>query len=194
MKKIIATALSLIMVLSFAGCGETKKAEEAVTNLFEAFKAGDFEKAEEFLYKEGDLEEAESDDMFNHVFTKIDYKILSSEKIDGETVNVTASVTAPDMKVAVGEFFDNALQFALSNAFSENPISDEELSEEMEKMFVEATDKEDLGTVTNEVVIKVVKTPEGWKVESDDEFADVITGRMMTAFKELEEAMSPDAE
>lgn len=192
MKKIIATALSLIMVLSFAGCGETKKAEEAVANLFEAFKAGDFEKAEEFLYKEGDSEETESDDMFNHVFTKIDYKILSSEKIDGETVNVTASVTAPDMKVAVGEFFDNALQFALSNAFSENPISDEELSEEMEKMFVEATDKEDLGTVTNEVVIKVVKTPEGWKVESDDEFADVITGRMMTAFKELEEAMSAE--
>lgn len=194
MKKLVAILLSLIMVLSFAGCGETGKAEEAVTNLFEAFKAGDFEKAEEFLYKEGDTAEDESDDMFNHVFTKIDYEILSSEKIDGETVNVTASVTAPDMKVAVGEFFNNALQFALANAFSENPISDEELSAEMEKMFVEATDKEDLGTVTNEAVIKVIKTHDGWKVESDDEFADVITGRMMTAFKEMEKAMSPDAE
>ena len=51
MKKIIATALSLIMVLSFAGCGETKKAEEAVTNLFEAFKAGDFEKAPAKFWK-----------------------------------------------------------------------------------------------------------------------------------------------
>lgn len=193
MKKIIAIILSVAMVLSLAGCGETAKAEEAVTNLFEAFKAGEIDKAEAYLLKDADGAEDESGDMFNHVFTKLDYTIKSSEKISGDEVHVTASVTAPDMEVAVGEFFGKALEFALANAFSETPLSDEEYEAELEKIFIEATEDEDLGTVTNEVVIKVVKTDEGWKIESDDAFADAITGGMMTALKDMEQSMSEGA-
>lgn len=196
MKKIVALMLSLIMVLPLAGCGETGKAEEAVKNLFEAFQAGNFEEAEMYLLKDGDADTAEDedDDMFNHVFTKVEYEIVSSEKLDGENVNVTASVTAPDMKVAVGEFFTKALEFAFENAFSEEPLSDEETEKEMERIFIEATEKEDLGTVTNEVVISVCKTDEGWKVKSDDVFADAITGGMMTALKDMENSMMEGVE
>lgn len=195
MKKIIALVLSLVMILSLAGCGEAGKAEAAVKNLFEAFKSGNFEEAEKYLEKDAEGGEAlgESDDMFNHVFTKIDYTIVSSEKLDGEAVNVTAAVTAPDMKVAVEAFFAKALEFAFENAFSEAPLSDEETEAEMERLFIEATEKEDLGTVTNEVVIRVVKTDEGWKVKSDDYFADAITGGMMSALKDMEESMLEDA-
>ncbi len=191
MKKIVALVLSLIMVLSLAGCGEAGKAEEAVKNLFEAFKAGNFEEAESYLVKDEAEETADDEDveMFNHVFTKVDYEIVSSEKIDGENVNVTASVTAPDMKVAVGEFFTKALEFAFANAFSETPMSDEESEAEMKRIFIEATDKEDLGTVTNEIVIAVCKTDEGWKVNSDETFVDAVTGGMMAALQDMESSM-----
>ena len=198
MKKIVAIILSLVMVLSLAGCGEVKKAEEVVTNMFEAFKAGDFDKAEAYLVQDEDAdgedeESDESDEMFNHVFTKLEYTIGSCEKISGEEVQVTASVTAPDMKVAVGEFFTKALEFAFANAFSENPLSEEDTTAEMERIFVEATEKDDLGTVTNEVAITVVKTEEGWKVKSDDALVDAISGGMMTAFQEMEQSLSEDA-
>ncbi len=191
MKKIVALILSLAMVLSLAGCGEEKKAQEAVINLFEAFKAGDFEKAEGYLLKDADSDETEDgdEDMFNHVFTKLDYTIVSSGKLDGENVDVTARITAPDMEVAVGDFFSKAIEFALENAFSETPLSDEESAAEMERIFIEATEKEDLGTVTNEVTVKVVKTDEGWKVNSDEAFVDAVTGGMMTALKEMENSM-----
>lgn len=191
MKKIVALILSLAMVLSLAGCGEEKKAQEAVINLFEAFKAGDFEKAEGYLLKDADSDETEDgdEDMFNHVFTKLDYTIVSSGKLDGENVDVTARITAPDMEVAVGDFFSKAIEFALENAFSETPLSDEESAAEIERIFIEATEKEDLGTVTNEVTVKVVKTDEGWKVNSDEAFVDAVTGGMMTALKEMENSM-----
>lgn len=193
MKKIVALALVVITVLSLAGCGEVGKAEEAVTNLFEALKEGGFEKAEAYLVKDGDNTAADnSDDMFNHVLTKLYYTVISSEKIAGDEVRVTASVTAPDMKVAVGAFFEKALEFAVENAFSETPLPDEEYSAELNRIFKEETDREDLGTVTNEVVIKVVKTDEGWKIESDDAFADAITGGMMTALKDMEQSTTED--
>ena len=188
MKKITAIALVLVMVLSLAGCGETGKAEEAVTNLFEAFKAGDFDKKNDYLLKDSD-EADDEDEMFNYVFTKVDYTIVSSKKISKDEVHVTASITAPDMKIAVGEFFEKALEFAFANAFSENPLSEEDTEKEMERLFVEATDREDLGTVTNEIVIKVLKTEDGWKVKVDEDFADAVTGGMMTALSEMEQSM-----
>ena len=188
MKKITAIALVLVMVLSLASCGETGKAEEAVTNLFEAFKAGDFEKKNDYLLKDSD-EADDEDEMFNHVFTKVDYTIVSSKKVSNDEVHVTAEITAPDMKIAVGEFFEKALEFAFANAFSENPLSEEDTEKEMERLFIEATDREDLGTVTNEIVIKVLKTEDGWKVKADDDFADAVTGGMMTALSEMEQSM-----
>lgn len=191
MKKLVALTLSLVMVLSLAGCGEEKRAQETVINLFEAFKAGDFEEAEGYLLKEADSDEAEDgdEDMFNHVFTKLEYTIVSSEKLDSDNVDVITRITAPDMEVAVGDFFTKAIEFAFENAFSETPLSEEESAAEMERIFIEATEKEDLGTVTNEVTVKVVKTDEGWKVNSDEAFVDAVTGGMMTALKEMENSM-----
>lgn len=189
MKRILALVLALVMALSLTGCsGEVDKAEAAVKNFFEACKDGNIEEAQKYLVIE-EKSEAEEDaevyDMAALVIKKLDYSIVSSEQVDENTVIVTASVIAPDMKVAVGEFFQQALSFAFSNAFSENPLSDEEVQAEMMNMFVEAISKEDLGTVTNEAAISVVKTDDGWKIDADEAFADAVTGGMLTAFEEI---------
>ena len=196
MKKFLVLVLAFVMALSLTGCsGEVGKAEATVKNFFEACKKGNIDEAQKYLVIE-ESAEAEEDtevyDMAALVLEKLDYSLVSSEQVDDNTVVVTASVTAPDMSVAVGEFFQQALSFAFSNAFSETPLSDEEAQAEMMKMFVEAMGKEDLGTVTNEAAVSVVKTEDGWKIDADEAFADAVTGGMITAFEEVSNSLTAE--
>lgn len=191
-KSLIAIILTFVMILSLTGCGETKKAETAVNNMFAAFKSLDFEEAQKYVNID-DIKTADSEDdltgnaeMFmKNLFDRLDYKIISSEKIDSSTVNVTTEITAIDMKPVLGEFFVAAMQYAFANAFADPQPTEEEANTKMEELFAASATKPDLATVTNEVVIKVVKEDKEWKIVSDDAFVDAILGGLASAAEEL---------
>lgn len=198
MKKIIRNIASLLliltMVLSLTGCGEIKKAETTVNNTFTALKSLDFEKAsayinvDEIMKSEDEENDTLSldDNMFmENLFGKLDYEIISSEKIDKNTVIVKTKITAVDMKPVLGEFFGKALQYAFANAFSNPQPSEEETNKKMEEMFIECVSKEDLAMVTNEVDVKVVKVDKKWKIESADELSNALLGGLVQAAEEI---------
>lgn len=194
-KSIIATVLALVLLLSLTGCGEIKKAETAVNGMFTAFKNTDIEAAAKYVdVDEINASEDSSDSISTElvmktIFNKLDYKIISSEKVDDTTVKVKIEITMTDMKPVLGEFFTNAMQYAFSTAFSNPQPTEEETNKKMEEMFIESASKEDLATVTNEVDITVVKTENNeWKVKSDDTFADALLGGLITAGEELSKA------
>lgn len=194
-KSIIATILALVLLLSLTGCGEIKKAETAVNGMFTAFKNTDIEAAAKYVdIDEINASEDSSDSISTElvmktIFNKLDYKIISSEKVDDTTVKVKTDITVTDMKPVLGEFFTNAMQYAFSTAFSNPQPTEEETNKKMEEMFIESASKEDLATVTNEVDITVVKTDNNeWKVKSDDTFADALLGGLITAGEELSKA------
>lgn len=194
-KSIIATILALILLFSLTGCGEIKKAETAVNGMFTAFKNTDIEAAAKYVdVDEINASEDSSDSISTElvmktIFNKLDYKIISSEKVDDTTVKVKTDITVTDMKPVLGEFFTNAMQYAFSTAFSNPQPTEEETNKKMEEMFIESASKEDLATVTNEVDITVVKTENNeWKVKSDDTFADALLGGLITAGEELSKA------
>lgn len=194
-KSIIATILALVLLLSLTGCGEIKKAETAVNGMFTAFKNTDIEAAAKYVdVDEINASEDSSDSISTElvmktIFNKLDYKIISSEKVDDTTVKVKTEITVTDMKPVLGEFFTNAMQYAFSTAFSNPQPTEEETNKKMEEMFIESASKEDLATVTNEVDITVVKTENNeWKVKSDDTFADALLGGLITAGEELSKA------
>lgn len=194
-KSIIATILALILLFSLTGCGEIKKAETAVNGMFTAFKNTDIESAAKYVdVDEINASEDSSDSISTEfvmktIFNKLDYKIISSEKVDDTTVKVKTEITVTDMKPVLGEFFTNAMQYAFSTAFSNPQPTEEETNKKMEEMFIESASKEDLATVTNEVDITVVKTENNeWKVKSDDTFADALLGGLITAGEELSKA------
>ncbi|MCI5892742.1 MAG: hypothetical protein MRZ66_05005 [Clostridiales bacterium] len=194
-KSIIATVLALVLLLSLTGCGEIKKAETAVNGMFTAFKNTDIEAAAKYVdVDEINASEDSSDSISTElvmktIFNKLDYKIISSEKVDDTTVKVKTDITVTDMKPVLGEFFTNAMQYAFSTAFSNPQPTEEETNKKMEEMFIESASKEDLATVTNEVDITVVKTENNeWKVKSDDTFADALLGGLITAGEELSKA------
>lgn len=194
-KSIIATILALVLLFSLTGCGEIKKAETAVNGMFTAFKNTDIEAAAKYVdVDEINASEDSSDSISTElvmktIFNKLDYKIISSEKVDDTTVKVKTDITVTDMKPVLGEFFTNAMQYAFSTAFSNQQPTEEETNKKMEEMFIESASKEDLATVTNEVDITVVKTENNeWKVKSDDTFADALLGGLITAGEELSKA------
>lgn len=194
-RSIIATILAIVLLLSLTGCGEIKKAETAVNGMFTAFKNTDIEAAAKYVdVDEINASEDSSDSISTElvmktIFNKLDYKIISSEKVDDTTVKVKTEITVTDMKPVLGEFFTNAMQYAFSTAFSNPQPTEEETNKKMEEMFIESASKEDLATVTNEVDITVVKTENNeWKVKPDDTFADALLGGLITAGEELSKA------
>ena len=204
MKKIrslIAIVLMFTLMFALTGCGETKKAEATVNSMFAAFKNTDFDAASKYVNvdeinsSEGETDGISTKLVMKTIFNKLDYKILSSEKIDNGTVKVKTEITVTDMRPVLGDFFTKAMQYAFSTAFSDPQPSEEETNKKAEEMFIESASKDDLETVTNEVDIEVVKTKNGeWKIETDDIFANALLGGLLDATKEMENAFNNEGE
>ena len=197
-KSITAIILTLILTLSLTGCGEIKKAETAVNGMFTAFKNLDFEEAQKYvnvdeITKAGEEANEHSMLIMETVFDNLSYEIISSEKVDNETVIVKTKVTATDMKPVLGEFLSKALEYAFSNAFANPQPTEEETNKKMEEILVECASKPDLATVTNEVDIKVIKTEsKDWKIEADDAVVNALLGGLADAAKEMENAFNTE--
>lgn len=201
-KIFVSLTLILAMMLTLTGCGEIKKAEATVNNMFIAFKTLNFEEAEKYVNIDeitiSDSEEATEDMdfmsdeymMMKALFDKMNHKIISSEKIDKDTVKVTTEVTAVEMKPILTEFLGNAITYAFQSAFSDSKPSDEEMSAKMSEMFMESASKSDLSTVTNTVTITVVRKDKQWKVESDEAFVNAVLGGGVTAMEEIEKSFA----
>ena len=182
MKKVFALILVSCMLLSFTGCGEVKNAEKAVNGMFTAFKNADLDEAQKYVNVD-DITNAEnkSDEntaiILKAIFEKLDYEIISSEKIDDSTVSVKTKITAIDMAPVMTEYLSKVFEYAIANAFAEPQLTDDEYTQKIEEFLIECLSKPDLATVTNEVDIKVVKTENNeWKIETDANFLNALMG------------------
>ena len=200
MKKILKVSTSLmlavVLMLSLAGCGEVKKAETAVNNMFKAFKELNFDEAQKYV----DMEDFSSGsgmtdnaEMFmENLFDKLEYEIVSSEKVDSENVNVKTKITAIDMKPVMKDFFTAALEYAFANAMADPQPTEEEMQAKMEEILVECTSKPDLENLTKEVEIKVVKQDDEWKVQTDEEFVNAVLGDLEAAAQEIQNSYNSE--
>ena len=207
--QIISAILVIALAVSFCACGKKKGAsdtksaskatseslagaEQTVKDMLDAFKKLDFKTAEKYVnlddIKVSDGESttvADADTIFNAMFDKLDYKIVSTEKEGADTAYVVTEITAVDIQPVVNKYLKNMLQFALENAFDEKKISDEENAAKMNELFKEAAEKEGKGTVTKTVKIKVKKDGKNWKVIPDDDFSEAVTGGIVNAIKNM---------
>lgn len=180
------------MVALLAGCGETKQAEAAVNDTLAAIKALDFEAAADHLDVE-DIMQSEEDssslldtDVFmKNLFGKLEYEILSSEKMNSSTVMVKTKITAVEIKPVLEDFLAKALEYLFSSAFASPQPSEETISAELERIFVECLSKEDAAKVTTEVDIKVVKVGSNWQIETSEELASALLGGYEQALEDL---------
>lgn len=199
LKNIVCLFIIVIMTISLTGCGEIKKAEATINNTFVALKELDFETASNYINiddimdADGETDKEEDDDslsiddsiIMENLFGKLEHKIISTEKIDKNTVVVKTEITAIDMKPILTEYLGKALQYAFANAFANPQPSEEETSKKMEELFIECISKDNLEMVTNEVDIKVIKVDKKWKVESAEELSSALLGGLSEAAEEI---------
>ena len=191
--KMISFIIVLAMMMALlAGCGETKQAEAAVNDTLAAIKALDFETLGDHLDVEDIMQSGEStsslldtDVLMKNLFGKLEYEILSSKKIDGSTVMVKTKITAVEIAPVLEEFLAEALDYLFSSLLASPQPSDETISAELEKIFVECLSKEDAANVTTEVDIKVVKVGNIWQVETSEELASALLGGYDQALEDL---------
>lgn len=154
---VIATILTVMIVIS----SDPKK---TVDGLFTNLRAGDFEKAQEFLTGEVLLE----DSSFNSeekalLFNKLGWKVKKVTK-EGTTATIEVEITNKDFKAVVENYMKKVLDAAKA------AIGGEEIpQEEFKKYFIEELQNEQIQTVTETKTIKAVEENKKWKIFSDEE-------------------------
>lgn len=202
-KSMLSMLLTFVLMLSLTGCGEGRKAENAVDQMFVAFKSLDFEEMPKYvnledvnkIVSERD-EKGEVPERVRMIAEKLSenlsYEIISSEKIDKNKALVKTKITAIDMEPVLTELWAKMVELAFSSAFSEDRLRGVDADKKMEEMLLECLSKSELSTVTNEVNIQVVKTKRVWKIEPDDELANALFGGIVEFSKKMEERFSRD--
>lgn len=196
-KKIIAALFCLALVFSSTACGttEVEKPEQAVSKTFDALKASDMDTVKKYLsYDElmnydtsSGLPEADE----KLLFAKLGYKVISSST-NGDTATVKTEITNIDMKAALSECLNQAIQLAIGSALDPNSeqLSDEEMGKKIEQSFIDQLKKEDSKTATTTVDINLKKNGSSWTMTMDKTLQDAVLGGLISAVNNIDSSLS----
>lgn len=199
-----------MVAFGFCGCGGPTPTQTADTFLT-AVKAGDAEtiktvyEGETFdvlavLDEESEGDSSDEDimkddklvDMLLEKMLDFDYE-LSNEKIDGDKATVDVKITTYNIGNAFTAFMTDYFTQAFALAFSD--ASDEQMEELANTIFEtkmnELKDKDYSETVT----LNLVNKDDGWKIvkiKNGGDFYNAISGGLVKAFENLEDAFSFD--
>ncbi|MCI8411177.1 MAG: DUF4878 domain-containing protein [Clostridia bacterium] len=177
---IALVVIAIIAVLTFMIVTSTDP-KKTVEGLFTDLKAGDFEKAQEFInVNEEDttelLDENLNEETKTLFFDKLSWKVIKVTE-NGNEASVEVEITNKNYKTII----TNMMQKALKAAFSGKEVTEQEsqnyLTEELKNEQVEMT------TVTK--TINVVKVDKKWKVVQNDELVDSLLPGLQEAINSL---------
>ena len=162
---LIIIAITLMIVLP-------STPTKAVNGMLDALKAGDFEKAEEYVnYEElmnsAQLTNEEGFDLEAQklLFNKLSWKINKVIE-ENDKANIEIEVTNKDFKTIIG----NYLQVALKNVFSGSSVSEEEVQNKL----LEELKKEDAQLTTITKNLTATKQDGNWKIEVNSELQEIL--------------------
>lgn len=191
-----AIIISVVMIMGLAGCNEVKEAEDALNSVVTALQAGDFEKADRYINNTDSHISAErfgyyrdEAELRKSIFSRLSYKINSSEKVDNDRVKMNVEFTNVNMENVLNnaalELFSilDIDMFSIlekERTYDKESMSGEELENTVTELIAEGIQGEKAGTVTNTVDVNAVKTDEGWKIDADDAVTDAMAGGLFT--------------
>lgn len=195
MKKVLKV-LAILLVIVAIVCGAyfialqatKKESMKTVDELFLALKSGDEEKIKEYITLEDN--ETSTDDTINtSEMEKVMLKNLSYEVVSTDVklneCKVKLNVSNKDLKTVFGNYMKKALSLAFSQAFSQ--FSEEEMTTQLEKYFVEQYDSEDIEMVKNELNVTVKRENGKWKITYDK---DEMKNALVPGYKEIMESFN----
>ena len=172
----IASVIVVVVVLAIAALltimiVTTSDPKQSIDGLLNNLKAGDFEKAQEFLSGETLLSEEEYDlEMQKLFFENLSWKITNIDKQE-DTATATVEITNKDFNTVVSNYAKKALE-AITSLIGTNSTG---LSnEQIQQYFVDELKNQDIGTTTQTGTIELVKEDKKWKVVSNEQLIDTL--------------------
>ena len=164
---IIAAILTIMIITTSA---PKKSLDSLLTNL----KAGDFEKAQQYLSGEMDLS---TDDLEGEaqklLFEKLEWKIDKVSENDDNTATIEVEITTKDFQTIVNNYMQKALE-AVKGAITGGGSTESFSSDDFEKYFIEELKNEEIQTTTTTATINAVKEDNEWKIVSDEDLTNAL--------------------
>lgn len=187
LKNICSVLLIMACMFTLTSCKEVENAEKAVTDFMTAIQNCDYETMAS-IGNGMDVDKINTTDeqgkqIFDNLFNKTTYEIKSAELQEDKSVLVTTDITTVDVGKAYSTAITNSFSQLLSNAFSDEELSDEESEQIIIDNLVNELNNSNTGTVTTTVNIKVLKVDKTWKVDCDDAFINAITGNLKSTLQ-----------
>lgn len=195
MKKVLLMIFSILMVLTFMGCGSTVSPEKTVDAMMTAVKEWDVETMKSYIsadefYSAADMD-MQSEAMENTVKKLVAYMsyTITDTSAEKDSAVVSLQITNVDMKSVLSE----TLTQVLALAFSGVDLSDEAAEAKILELYSAAIENNKTNLVTNTAALNLTKTDDGWTIEKpSEEFFDAVFGGLITAAKETNDLFSDD--
>lgn len=117
--------------------------------------------------------------VFDAVAKDFDYKIISSEQKDDNTVKFKAEITMCDLSPFLKDYMSKIMSYGMSNfsAMLTGELSEEEQAEQVKGIITECIANADLSNlVTKEIDITVVKGDDKkWRTQVDESFMTALS-------------------
>ena len=186
MKKIIATLLCLIMLLSLlSGCGSSDKrsveAEKFISEQLDVFKSATAENIETILGGDGSgaIFSGMDPAFFVMLYQNLEYTILDSIQ-EGDTASVKLEISNLDCGAVMVDYISKLLQASADYDYADtsdsNDLSsyDEELSKIASEVVADIVENGEYKTLTNIVNVSLTKTGGVWKIDDSDAMSAAI--------------------
>lgn len=192
--RIIAVLMIVVLSLGLVGCNAEKEATEAFHEMMAAFKSGDKEQILAYYNFEDVsqiIDEAVSEELITVVLStlsKMDYKIKSTEKIDGSTVRFTVDLTTVDFSKVMELYISEIMEMVASPEYQAKigGMSKEDYQKELTQRMVDVLESPDMTTSENEIVLTMNKINGKWYPGPEkDEFIKSVFSSLMDAVNSL---------
>lgn len=161
---IVLLVAALLTVMIVTSSAPKKSLDALLTNL----KAGDFEKAQQYL--SGDMS-LTTDDLDQEtqklLFDKLNWKINKVTETDENNATIEIEITTKNFQTIVNNYMQKALE-AVRGAITGGNSTESFSSQDFENYFIEELKNEQIETTTVTSTVNAVKEGKDWKIVSDD--------------------------
>ena len=171
---VLVLAIAVLLTVMIVTSSDPKKSTDGLlTNL----KAGDFEKAQEFLSGTSLINDNKFDEETEKLlFDKLEWKITKITKED-KNATIELEVTNKNFQSIISSYMQKALKAAFGGENVEQS--------EIENYFKDELKNEQVEKTTNNVTIKAVKEDKKWKIVADDTLVDALLPGLSDAINSI---------
>jgi len=186
MKRFGILCLLGVLVLALAGCSKVNGAEKALDASMQVLKDSEKTGAQLDLILEGILSENKEElkTELSALAAAVDYKIESAQEQENGTVTLRVKLKTVDSSYVMDSFIAKMMEMVSSPDYQAKleTMNKEDYHTALVSMML-AVLEEELPLMEQELVITMVKTADGWKMENENAV-------MQTLFSGLAEAVS----